>query len=433
LLYLCVMNIQKITQWIVPFIYVIFSIPILQWGSGISPDSCAYLSAANNLHAGNGFIIYDQTYMTNWPWLYPIILTGFSFISPSLLVLAGLANLAFGVTTYLILHQTLKETRSKFLLALCFLFPPFIKMHIMLWSEPIFLLLLILGLRIWLDETKHNTIHLASMFMAFAAACLIRYAGVFIVTGLIITQLVQPKIITRKFIVTSLALLPISLNLWYNSYHSIQIVNNNLAWHQLQNSWHNMFHNLGNFLMQLCMISLLLLVAKKSIQKTKSLVWAGAIYWFVIVVFAPLTAAELLRYALPIVPLFIWIMDEELTPLPIKNKWAIPMLGIMLIAAGYFNYYSIKNGTGGYNKRSMENTALKNYLKTNTGKIYSNAPDYIYFISKKSAELLKQTSTLTRTDEVIVVDQVTRKTDWPSEQVLVPSNHQEGFTCYKLQ
>lgn len=160
---------------------------------------------------------------------------------------------------------------------------------------------------------------------------------------------------------------------------------------------------------------------------------AAVLYWLVIIAFAQLTAAELLRYLLPLIPLLIWAIDESTTYWTINLKVLGVITVCMMLGSFYFVDYSIKNGTGGYNKKRMKNTALKNYLKHQTGKIYSNAPDYIYFISEKSAELLKPTSTLTPTDEVIVVDQVTRKTDWPKQQTFVPYYQQAGFTCYKLQ
>lgn len=427
------MNIQNLIKWIVPFVYLCYCWPIFIWGSGISPDSCAYLAVAKNLHLGNGFTLYDNSYITNWPLLYPTLLACLTYITPNLLLTAGITNLSLGIITYFILNHTLKHPISKILLALCFVFPPFIKLYIMLWSEPLFLLLLVIGLLFWFDESKPTKKNLAIIFIAFSAACLTRYAGIFILAGLIITNFIQHKKITPKLVVGSLALLPVGINLWYNSHHAIQIVANNLAWNQLANLWHNLQHNLPVLILQLSVFTILFFTLKKSTQKTKPMAVAAVLYWLVIIAFAPLTAAELLRYLLPLIPLLIWAVDEA------ANFWTINLkvLGVitvcMMLGSFYFVHYSIKNGTGGYNKRSMKNTALKNYLKTKTGKIYSNAPDYIYFISEKSAELLKPTSTLNPNDEVIVVDQVTRKTDWPKQQTFVPYYQQAGFTCYKLQ
>ena len=427
------MNIQNFIKWIVPLVYLCYCWPIFIWGSGISPDSCAYLAVAKNLHLGNGFTLYDNSYITNWPLLYPIFLASLTYITPNLLLIAGITNLSLGIITYFILNQTLKHPISKILLALCFVFPPFIKLYIMLWSEPLFLLLLVIGLLFWFDESKPTKKNLAIIFIAFSAACLTRYAGIFILAGILITNFIQHKKITPKLVVGSLALLPVGINLWYNSYHAIQIVANNLAWNQLANLWHNLQHNLPVLILQLSAFTILFFALKKSTQKTKPMAVAAGLYWLVILAFAPLTAAELLRYLLPLIPLLIWAIDESTTYWTINLKALGGITACMMAVSFYFMHYSIKNGTGGYNKRSMKNTALKNYLKTKTGKIYSNAPDYIYFISEKSAELIKPTSTLTPTDEVIVVDQVTRKTDWPKQQTFVPYYQQAGFTCYKLQ
>lgn len=303
----------------------------------------------------------------------------------------------------------------------------------MLWSEPLFLLLLTIGWRFWQDETKQSKIHLAIIFTAFSLACLTRYVGIFILIGILVTSFVQHKKTTPKLLIGGLALIPVGINLCYNSYYSIQIVVNNLAWNQLENIWYNLQQNGAVIGLQLSVFIILFIALKKSTKKTKPIAVAAVLYWLVIMAFAPLTTAELIRYLLPLIPLLIWAVDEPKNYWPINLKVLQGVIVCMMVAACYFMYYSVSNGTGGYNKISMENPALKNYLKNNTGKIYSNAPDYIYFLSEKSAELLKPTSTLTATDEVIVVHQVNRKTDWPNQHTFVPYYQQAGFTCYKLQ
>ena len=51
------------------------------YGAGIGTDGAFQLSAANNLLAGNGLVIYTGEAFTKWPPLYPLLLSGMSALS----------------------------------------------------------------------------------------------------------------------------------------------------------------------------------------------------------------------------------------------------------------------------------------------------------------------------------------------------------------
>jgi hypothetical protein len=427
-------NSSLIIKWTVPVVYASFIIPILIWGSGVSPDSCAYLATANNLYNGNGFLLYDDTYVTNWPWLYPLVLAGLKYFDVNnLLVLAGLFNLGLGIAAYLVLYNYFKQTHSKYLLVLCFLMPPFIKMFVMLWSEPLFMLLYLLGLLIWVDDTKTSNKHLVGMFLCFAAACLTRYIGMFLIVSMVAVQMFQLKSIQKKQLVALLALIPIGINFWVNSKYKIQVIESNTDWRQLSNIWFNTFNSFGSTLIQLGAFTLLFAGFIYSSNKTKPIVIALCAYWLIITAFTELSNAELLRYLLPFLPVFILVFDKKNITKNIPNKPILATLVVLTFINILYNVKVVNTGTGGYNKAGMKNEELRLYSLKNDKIIYSNAPDYIYFLSGKNAKMLKFNTVLRATDEVVIAHQAPRETQWPEQQQFVITSKHKHFTCYKLQ
>lgn len=427
-------NPSLIIKWTVPVVYASFIIPILIWGSGVSPDSSAYLATANNLYNGNGFLLYDDTYVTNWPWLYPLVLVGLKYFDVNnLLVLAGLFNLGLGIAAYLVLYNYFKQTHSKYLLVLCFLMPPFIKMFVMLWSEPLFMLLYLLGLLIWVDDTKTSNKHLVGMFLCFAAACLTRYIGMFLIVSMVAVQILQLKSIQKKQLVALLALIPIGINFWVNSKYKIQVIESNTDWRQLSNIWFNTFNSFGSTLIQLGAFTLLFAGFIYSSNKTKPIVIAVGVYWLTITSFTELSSAELLRYLLPFLPVFILVFDKNIRTINLPNKPILATVFVFNFLSVLYNIQVINTGTGGYNKATMINDELRLYCLKNDSIIYSNAPDYIYFLSGKNAKMLKFNTVLTATDEVVIAHQAPRETQWPEQQQLVITSKHKHFTCYKLQ
>ena len=72
-------------------------------GTGLTPDSVAYISAARNLAEGNGFLTYNGLHLVVQPPLYPIML---AFVKKVILIdpqiSAGYVNaVLFGFIIYL--------------------------------------------------------------------------------------------------------------------------------------------------------------------------------------------------------------------------------------------------------------------------------------------------------------------------------------------
>jgi hypothetical protein len=158
-------------------------------GVGVSPDSVSYISAARNMVHGHGFISYEMLPVTDFPFAYPFFLTGISFFTrlDPLQFGAILNGLLFGLLLYIsgsIMNGFEKYSGwYKRILLCCFLFSPALQeVYSFLWSETIFLLLILLftvSLSTYLRKNGIRWLLVSSVICALA--CLTRYAGVFLV------------------------------------------------------------------------------------------------------------------------------------------------------------------------------------------------------------------------------------------------------------
>jgi hypothetical protein len=89
---------------IIATIYVILGFFIVwritdQYGIGVSGDSISYISVADNLITGNGFLQIQDRIFTSWPPLYPIIIgvIGATFNLDYLLVARIISAGCFGL------------------------------------------------------------------------------------------------------------------------------------------------------------------------------------------------------------------------------------------------------------------------------------------------------------------------------------------------
>jgi hypothetical protein len=162
-------------------------------GIGISPDSVTYISAARHLVHGNGFISFDNLPVVDFPFAYPFLLTVISFFTRlDPLQFGSLLNgFLFGILIYVsggIMNGFNKPSGwYKRILLICILLSPAIQeVYSMLWSETIFLILVLFFIISISNYLKQLTTGwLFTSILICALACLTRYAGVFmILTGL---------------------------------------------------------------------------------------------------------------------------------------------------------------------------------------------------------------------------------------------------------
>ncbi len=191
--------------------------------TGLSPDSVEYLAAANNLILGKGLLTYNGLPFTEWPPLYPILLSLLSFLLNIKTILSAVIinSILFG----LIIYQTgiilLKYINFKSLIVLgqigvLFSIPVFSEA---LWahSELLFTLILILYIDFLISFLEKDKLSSFIVIVILSAlAMLTRYVGItfvfvscfaimFFVTG----NLKKKNILL--FTYSALSILPVSI------------------------------------------------------------------------------------------------------------------------------------------------------------------------------------------------------------------------------
>ena len=388
---------------------LIAAYPVIKWGMGISPDSVAYLSAAYNFSAGNGFILYDNSYMTNWPILYPALIGLLNFIPININTSIFIFQCIISCLSFYFVQKHLSGKYSKILLLSVFLFPPFFKLFLMVWSESLFIFLFVLAIHNF-TKNKQNTATTLLYILFFSLACLTRYAGVFLVLGLLLNEFFVFRNI-KKSLLLCVSLIPIGVNLLINFRYQINIVEYNLNTNPHSHLMHNTSSSVWHLLVHLVLVVAVIFGFKYFKQsKNIQLLIALIFYWLGVLLFYPLKWEELMRYALPFLPIIIWVWDTE--NIFIKPQIVLSGFIVSVLAFALYMYSCSQNGIGGYSKLSWQHTAnqLKEVIRSNNTaiKIYSNAPDFIYFKTSKTAILVTEKAEPEEYSQLIWVNGIDR-------------------------
>jgi len=192
-------------------------------GIGISPDSVAYLSSANHFSDSLQFTDYNNLPLVNFPLGYPLLLGLVKIIFFTEAITAApilnsllLASVLY-TSSYLLLQTKIKHAFFR-LLILCLILssPGILEVYTMLWSETVFVLLVlffIVAFHQYLLTEKKNWLLTAAIVAAIA--CSIRYVGItlLITGGLLILLYFQLNWRTKLKHIGLLALVGCSLPL----------------------------------------------------------------------------------------------------------------------------------------------------------------------------------------------------------------------------
>lgn len=199
------------------FVLIVFASLAIQFyghacGLLLTPDSYQYLSAAQSFKTSFQFLSPDGSYYTYWPPLYPILLSIFD--SPELVVpwiYAG-CTCVIAVLIWVITSKLLKHNFSKiFVLADTILSVQYIMITIFLWSETLFLTLIIVGIYCTLKSKKSTSWFVVLLVTGFLM-CLQRNAGVFIVAGISVWMLCDTERVFKQRLVRSIVLVGLSIS-----------------------------------------------------------------------------------------------------------------------------------------------------------------------------------------------------------------------------
>lgn len=155
-------------------------------GIGISPDSIAYTSVARSFVAGNGFFDYSGTPLVAFPLFYPTFLGMLMFVSQhDIIQIAPFLNgLLFATLIFLsgILMEHFKYKTNlykRILLTIITFSPSLIEIYSMLWSETLFILLVVVFILYFHKYLlNHSILSLVIAGIIAAIAFDTRYAGI---------------------------------------------------------------------------------------------------------------------------------------------------------------------------------------------------------------------------------------------------------------
>jgi hypothetical protein len=198
-------------------------------GIGLSPDSIVYISTARSVVHGGGFTEFEGIPITDFPMGYPAFLSIILFITKTDLVQSGhiinmflyfcLIYLSGGIINHISTRN--KWVKIPFLFLIVFS-PALLSIFTMLWSETLFLVMILLFF-VALHQYGNQKTILTLIVVALIAglSCVVRYAGVTLVGagGLMILldrKLLIPKKIGHLFLFGSIGISFLVANLYRN-------------------------------------------------------------------------------------------------------------------------------------------------------------------------------------------------------------------------
>jgi hypothetical protein len=416
----------------------------IQHGIGISPDSLTYTSVARNMLHGRFWYQFDGRPLVVFPCFYPSFLGSIMFVTQhDIIAIAPIINaLLFAVVIFLVgclAQQMVRNKLYKWLLLSCLIISSsLMEIYCMLWSETLFILLMLLlfvALRKYGNSYSINALFQLSTIAAIA--CIIRFAGVtfLAIAGLVIlmdSQLVWRKKWRHLLVFGAGSLLPLIANLTYNyalegtltgmRQKSLTPFADNLSfygntlcdWLHLPQTIYPYAAIIGSALF----IVLVVLIAKRCWQQTaiysyQNIASVGFItYVAFIVITSSISRYEQINNRLlsaAFIPMLLAIsywLPTALQQIKIVTvKWVAT--AVCLCAVGWFQYQQylwaddwrgmvIDYGIPGYTDATWQQSPIvqflqkqPQYFKSGTA-IYANANDAVYFFSKLSCNTLPE-------------------------------------------
>jgi hypothetical protein len=156
-----------------------------EYGPNITHDSVAYLYAANSLLAGKGLVYFGYgTPIIQWPPLYPVLLSAGGALGVNILDFARYLNaIIFGLIVFFLGLMLLRHVKRPVFAVLgsiaVLLSAPLLNVSTSVWSEPLFILFVILFLMQLESCVQDDSLKkLAAAAVFAAAACMTRYIGI---------------------------------------------------------------------------------------------------------------------------------------------------------------------------------------------------------------------------------------------------------------
>ncbi len=158
-------------------------------GVGVSPDSVVYTSVARNLNAGFGMLEFGRKPLIEFPVGFPIFLAAIQFITrldpiiTAPYVTASLFAAVVFCSSFYFDSFNFRSVWYKYMVLIGIIIsPPLLDIYTKLWSETLFILLMMLFLLSWKKYVQlHRQKWLIVCALLAAFSCITRYAGITLV------------------------------------------------------------------------------------------------------------------------------------------------------------------------------------------------------------------------------------------------------------
>jgi hypothetical protein len=411
-------------------------------GIGVSPDSVVYMSAARNVHAHALLNDFYERPLVVFPAFYPFFLSAVITVTGlDPMVFAPILNaLLFAIIIYssgwIMENFQVRSKWYKHIILSCIVLSPcLLEIYSMLWSETLFILLLlffIIALRHYFKFYTFKSLLLVSLIAALA--CITRYAGVTLIGTGALLILLDNKILLKKKLIPAFL-----FGLMSSSLLAINLIRNTVSdgtfTGMREKSLASLTTNLyyyGNILCEwlpfpkdhfilafsvaLIFLGCFALLMCRNFKKTSFFTFENiAVVFFLVYSLFIILSATFSRYELMnsrlLSPLFIpMLLGGTSWIVPVTKKfwikqrlWMIVITALLVFAfqrhqykADYENYDRIKDaGIPGYTEDSWQkDSEIVNFLKKNTSlfkkgyAIYSNSDDALYFSTGLRCDML---------------------------------------------
>jgi hypothetical protein len=419
----------------------------------VSPDSVVYLYAGETFSAGQGLRDIrsglDNNYLNHYPPLLPLLISvvGDIFTSGNYMKAAGFLNsLFYGATIFLLSFITGRETKNyKFTIFVTVFYVTVVglaRIHLYVWSEPIFIFMSILSL--WVLEKHFRTGSFWWLFISAVCMCIAaldRYIAIVLIGsgGLSLLLFSKHKLVKRLLLTSTFGFISsVGLIAWFirNNVLDIPITGRKVKFHPMIADYYKKFAvSVKEFLFQVStgksesliigvalLIIFLITVIKfrttirhtlKESRYLKILTIYGTAYFTFLAIsntffdhtplYYRITFPAFIIFAL-IAFLIIYRNRTSLSTRFNKLIWIISIayLGINTL---FFVRSLVNFHPKGINNAKWKNSEIATFLK-NTPKettVYVDRPGTAYFLANRVCHRTKKLKTTTITQETIVV------------------------------
>jgi hypothetical protein len=412
-------------------------------GIGVSPDSVAYLSSARHLLGGKGLTAFDAMPLVDFPAGYPAFLSFLSFVTRQDPLVFGAVGNGLMFAALLYLCGSLMNGFSfhshwyKLVVLGCFVVSPcLLEIYSMLWSETLFLLLIVLFIPVYKKYTDTHALKWLIWSAAIVAtACITRYAGIMMVgAGCLLILLDKETGLREKvrhgFIFFAVSVSLLIVNLIRNKTSGGMVTGARQK--GIKTLWQNVIDFGGVicdwlsidrtdatavlltvFVLTLFAVAVIWIFHRTEKMHSYEYIAAviGSVYCLFMLLSATLSRYEQFTNRL-LSPLFIpliWTLSFRIPALIIHPVKKFRLTGIALgtiltvvlipiqLSADIETYDGVKDaGIPGYTEDPFPQSDIVQYIEKNKGRfktgyrIYSNAGDAVYFFTGLTGHILPQ-------------------------------------------